>query len=234
MLLTCSHVLVKVRDLHRAVRDFRALGFTVDYAAPEATAQHAHIWFARGPIIEILVTPRNAGLYRWPISAAWGRGAGPRMVRWSRVGEGFCDVALATEAADLTGTVSRLRGAGVPVGRTVTWRRTRPDGERTRFQFAYPRADRLPFVVTRYDPPQHPTETHHPNGATAVSGVLVGVAPADRAGFDVLAGADPVLRAEPATVTGVRTIELTGLRTELDPARLHGAVLVPSPSRKSR
>jgi hypothetical protein len=229
--LNCSHVLLKVDDLHQAVGDFRELGFVVDYASAERKARHAHIWFAKGPIIELLTTPPRAELLKWPIDLAFGRGSGTRMARWARAAEGFCDVAVLTGEHDLAEPSNRLRRAGVAVGRAVKWTRTRPDGAQTRFQFAYPRNDRLPFLVSPYDPPQHPAEVVHPNGATGLSGVLMDVGPVDRPAFDLIVGDDPVFTATTADRTRITSIELSGLTGDLNPALLHGALMRPTSRR---
>ncbi|ANY08115.1 VOC family protein [Pseudonocardia sp. HH130630-07] len=213
--MRCSHVLVKVEDLHRAVRDFRDLGFVVHYATAERRARHAHVWFESGPIIEILTTPPGGRFLRRPLDLAFGRGSGARMIRWARSGEGFCDVALLAEDLDRPG-----------VGRRVDWTRTTAGGATTRFSFAYPRHDRVPFLVTPYDPPQHPATITHPNGATALSRVHLDVAPADRAAFDDLVAAGDDIVVHSAASTGVRAIELAGLTRELDRGLLHGAVVL--------
>lgn len=222
---SCSHVLVWVKDIHRAVADYRRLGFIVDYATAPDKAQHAHIWFTRGPVIELLTTPRYANLLKWPIDLWAGRGAGRRMLRWPAEGEGFCDVAVAIRGADLSRDLEALRSAGIPVGRQIRWTRKRPDGDLIRFQFAYPRHDRLPFLVTPYDPPQHPKTIHHPNAAASLTRVRMGVAPSDRAAWEQIVGGDPVFEAEVADTTQVIAVEIAGLQAPLDAALLHGAVL---------
>lgn len=231
----CSHVLLRVRELPRAVADFRAAGFEVAYAtAPEHKALHAHVWFREGPVIELLTTPPGARWMRLPVTLRFGRGAGARMVRWARQDEGFCDLALLADADGFPERLRALRRAGVPGGRPVHWRRRRPDGAATRFSFAYPRAHRLPFLVTPYDPPQHPPDVRHPNGATALRTVVLGVAPADLPAVRQLTGTGPGdpglpgLRIEEAETTGVRAVELAGLTTAPAPELLHGAVLRPA------
>ncbi|CAL9648532.1 hypothetical protein SUDANB145_06531 [Streptomyces sp. enrichment culture] len=220
----CSHVLLRVHDLRRAVADFRTAGFEVAYAtAPERKALHAHVWFPSGPVIELLATPPGARWMRLPVDLRFGRGAGERMVRWARQDEGFCDLALLVEDARLEGLARQ-----VPCGRVVRWTRKRPDGAETRFAFSYPRSGRLPFLVTPYDPPQHPAAVHHPNGATALTEVVLGVRPADLPAVRRLAGDAPGLRLEEAPVTAVRAVHLAGLTAPPDPALLHGAVLLPA------
>lgn len=225
---SCSHVLVWVKDIRRAVADYRQLGFIVDYATAPDKAQHAHIWFTHGPVIELLTTPRSAKLLKWPIDLWAGRGAGRRMLRWPTEGEGFCDVAVAIRGADLSRDLEALRAAGIPVGRRIRWARKRPDGDLIRFQFAYPRHERLPFLVTPYDPPQHPKAICHPNGAASLTRVRMGVAPSDRAAWEQIVGGDTVFEAEVADTTQVIAIEIAGLGAPLDVALLHGAVLLPA------
>ncbi|KAF0808148.1 hypothetical protein A6D6_00538 [Alcanivorax xiamenensis] len=227
MSLSCSHVLLWVRDLHQAVVDFRALGFQVDYATDPEKAQHAHIWFRRGPVIELLTTPANARYFKWPIDLMAGRGAGERMVRWGEGGEGFCDVAVVTND-DPKAVTARLKRCGITLGRFVPWRRTRPDGQRTRFRFAYPRHGRLPFLVTPYDPPQHPATVCHDNGATALRRVRLGARVEDRVLLNNLVSDDPVFSVESAERTSVLWIELEGLSHALDGTLTHGASIRPA------
>ncbi|WP_033290190.1 VOC family protein [Amycolatopsis jejuensis] len=224
----CSHVLVRVTDLPSAVADFRSAGFDVHFATREDTALHAHVWFPDGPIIELLTTPRAARVLRVGLDLAFGRGAGRRMVGWAARGEGFCDVAVLVDDRRLDALRADLAAAGVATGRAVRWTRTRPDGRRTRFRFSYPRIARLPFLVTPYDPPQHPPAVAHRNGATGVRTVVLGVQPSDEAAVTRLLGGAEGFRLEPAEHTGVLAVEFEGLRARPDPALTHGAVLVPA------
>ncbi|MFD5653373.1 VOC family protein [Streptomyces sp. NPDC127039] len=225
----CSHVLLRVRDLPRAVGDFRTAGFEVAYAtAPERKALHAHVWFPEGPVIELLSTPPGARWMRLPVDLRFGRGAGGRMVRWAGQDEGFCDLALLVEDAELASVTGELARDGVPCARTVRWTRRRPDGAETRFAFSYPRAGRLPFLVTPYDPPQHPAGVRHANGARAVTEIVLGVRPGDLPAVRRLADDVRDLRLEEAPVTAVRAVRLAGLTEPLDPSLLHGAVLLPA------
>ncbi|UMP06853.1 VOC family protein [Amycolatopsis sp. EV170708-02-1] len=214
--MKCSHILLKVDDLHEAVGDFRELGFTVDYASEERKARHAHIWFRSGPILELVTTPPGASLMTLPLNLMFGRGAGRRMTRWARAAEGFCDAAV------LAGRHELRR-----VGRVVDWKRTKRDGSTAKFAFTYPRHDRIPFLVTPYDPPQHPPDVVHVNGARGVSRVVVDVAPADRAEFDRIAGDDGDFELRDAEVTAIRAVGLAGVARALDPDLSHGAVFLP-------
>ncbi|CAI9121914.1 VOC family protein [Brytella acorum] len=228
MTYACSHVLLWVADIHQAVADFRQLGFHVDYATDSANAKHAHIWFTQGAVIELLTTPPNAHRFKWLIDLMAGRGAGVRMLRWPTGGEGFCDVALQVDTMDLKPTVRALRRDGLAMGRAVRWVRKRPDKQRIRFQFAYPRNDRLPFLVSCYDPPQHPAHIEHLNGATRLRRVYLDVCDADRTALNRLIGRNEDFVLTPGPVTALRAIELDGLRLPLPLALSHGAAIRPA------
>lgn len=223
---TCSHVLLWVRDLHQAVASFRGAGFEVTYATAQARAQHAHIWFSQGPIIELLTTPRHAWLFKWPIDCLAGPGAGRRMLGWAARGDGFCDLALLCEDQALDARLAALNAGGVNMGRTVRWKRTCEDGSHTRFRFVYTRQPCLPFLVTPYQPSQHPEALVHPNGATRLATIHLGVHPDDKAAVDLLVGTDPVLVTHPASRTGVTSVTVAGLA---HPLNLHGATLTNHP-----
>ncbi|MEM9491095.1 MAG: VOC family protein, partial [Myxococcota bacterium] len=225
MAISCSHVLIWVRDIHQAVRDYRQLGFKVDYAVAEKKALNALIPFTDGPMIELLSFPRGAKWFKWPIELLAGRGSGRRMVGWSANGEGICDVAVVVEGVDFKGELARLRTAGVPIGRAIPWRRTNTYGQQLRYQYAYPRNPGLPILITPYDPPQQVDKNEHSNGATRLSRVRMGVRAEDREALHTLIGDDPTFVLEPSARTAIRSIEVSGLTGELDAALLHGAAL---------
>ncbi|WHI49245.1 VOC family protein [Microbulbifer sp. MLAF003] len=222
----CSHVLLWVKDIHQAVQDFRQLGFTVDYATKEKNAQHAHIWFSEGAIIELLTSPSNARYFKWLIDVFAGRGAGRRMIRWSQEGEGFCDVALVSD--DFDNDLSVMNREGVQTGRVIPWRRTKPNGQKISFRFVYPRSERLPFLVSPYNPPQYPQKTDHKNGANGLSKVYMEVSEQDWQSVRRLTDQDSIFNIKPGPTTKVTGIEVSGLKENLDPTLLHGSKINPA------
>ncbi|MFI6350423.1 VOC family protein [Streptomyces sp. NPDC050560] len=226
-MLRCSHVLCKVDDVHAVVRDYRELGFTLEYGSAPQRAHNALLWFAEGPFIEFFQLPSAFRALKWPMAARYGLAAGERLARWAHPREGWRDLALETEEPELGRAHAALAASGVRVSRVMNGRRTRPDGALVRYQFLATRPARLPFVVSAYRPPQRPATVVHPNGARHVTRVRLGVAQDDRTAFDTLAahlGPGGPLTVEDAATTGVVDVELDGLSDLLDPARLHGAV----------
>ncbi|TMC12765.1 MAG: VOC family protein [Chloroflexi bacterium] len=158
-MLRCSHLLCTVHDLGQAVKDFRDLGFTVEWGSDPRRAHNALIWFPEGPFIELAHFPPSVG-------ASADGALGERLARWVAPGEGWRDVALETDATDLAGARTWLEAAGVDVSPVMDGMRVRPDGEEVRYQYLMPHSARLPFVVSAYDPPQRPEAVTHPNGAS--------------------------------------------------------------------
>ncbi len=222
-MLRCSHIVCKVDDLHAAVEDFTDLGFTVDWGSDPTPAENALVWFASGPFIEPLRPPAVAQLEA--MAAAYGRALAQRLGRWARASEGWCDLALETGATELADAHAALQAAGVRTSPVIKGSRTRPDGQVVRYQLLSPGPATLPFVASAYDPPQRPRQVKHANGALEVTTVRLGVSAGDRPAYDALAPEDPWLRVEATGESRVISVAIRGLRDQLDPARLHGAVL---------
>jgi Glyoxalase-like domain len=229
--LRCSHVICRVEDIHALVRDYEDLGFTMEWGATPDRAHNAFVRFADGPFLEFYELAPGARMLRWPLGLAYGFTAGDRIARWARPGEGCRDVAVETDATSLAATRAALRAAGVATSRVIKGSRTRPDGQLVRYEFLAIRPVGLPFVVSAYDPPQRPQRIVHPNGARGIRRVRRDVAAADRPALERLVGGDPHLELVSAATTIVRGVTLDGLIEDLDTARLHGAVLIPTTPR---
>ncbi|GEK15984.1 VOC family protein [Aliivibrio fischeri] len=223
MLTRSSHVLIWVKNIHKAVADFRQLGFTVEYVTTEKKSKNALIWFEQGAIIELLTSPPNPQRFKWMIDLFAGRGAGKRMIRWSQQGEGFCDLAVVSD--DFDNDLLALKVSGIKMCRTIPWRRTKPNGDKTKFHFVYPRTDSLPFIISPYQPSQRPDKVDHSNGATSLAKINMTVRKEDWDTVWMLLGQDPVMNLEYGPKTQIQNIELAGLNNSLPTEKLHGTQL---------
>jgi hypothetical protein len=230
--LSCSHVICKVDDVRSLVRDYEDLGFTVEWGSAPERAHNAFVRFADGPFLEFFELTAAARWWRRPVGLLFGAAAGDRLARWAQPGQGCRDLALETEATSLAGTRAALRSSGVSTSRVMKGKRTRPDGQLVRYEFLATHPVGLPLVVSAYDPPQRPASIVHPNGARGIGRVRFAVADAERPVMDLLIGDDPYLTVVPGATGEVLGVELEGLRTELDPAKLHGALLGPMTTSK--
>ncbi|WP_213451842.1 VOC family protein [Rhizomonospora bruguierae] len=231
-MLRCSHVICKVDDVRSLVRDYEDLGFTMEWGSAPERARNAFIRFADGPFLEFFELTAAARRWRRPVGLLFGAAAGDRLAHWAQPGQGCRDLALETEATSLADTRAALRSAGVDTSRVIKGRRTRPDGRAVRYEYLATRPAGMPLVVSAYDPPQRPASIVHPNGARGIGRVRFAVADAARPAMAILIDNDPYLTVVPAATTEVLGVELAGLRTDLDPAKLHGAVLSPATTSK--
>lgn len=237
-MLKCSHILCKVNNISDVVGDYEAEGFSIQWGSSPERALNALLWFEKGPFIEFFQIPKPLTFLIPPLGLIYGRAAGKRWAYWSKCSEGWCDVAMEPEERtseashgpgadrirDLEAVKSAVNQAGISTSRMIHGRRTRPDGLKVKYSLFAPEPIGLPFVVSAYDPPQRPERIEHPNGASGVEWVKMGVADDRLHSFQFLAKEDKWLKAVSSPRTGVLEVCLSGLTKTLDPSRLHGAV----------
>lgn len=241
-MLKCSHILCKVNNIAHAVRDYEALGFTMQWGSAPKRANNAFLWFEEGPFIEFFQIPKPL-TYAIPLlGLMYGSIARKRWHHWSASPAGWCDVALEPTAPnkemthetgeeygrDLTTIQSTIRQAGIATSRIIHGRRTRPDGLSVTYRLFATEPTQLPFVVSTYHPPQRPKRIVHVNGASGVRWVTMGVAQHHLPSFHVLTAGDTWLHVKSASQTKVLEVGLAGLGERLDAKLLHGAVWLPS------
>ena len=113
MIQGIDHLVIVVKDLDQAAKDYEQLGFTVVPGGQHPVGSHnALIPFRDGSYVEIIAFYREAVDHRW----------------WEPLvkGERFVDFCLQTD--DLRGDTGKLRDAGVAINDPVPWSRKRPDG----------------------------------------------------------------------------------------------------------
>jgi catechol 2,3-dioxygenase-like lactoylglutathione lyase family enzyme len=165
MLLGIDHIVIAVRDLDAAARDYTQLGFNVVPGGQHPVGTHnVLIAFADGAYIELIAFYRDNPDHRW----------------WDALqrGEGFVDFCMQTD--DLIGDTARLRAAGVKIDDPVPWSRTRPDGYRLKWLLSLARDDHrgvAPFLIQDETPRAEriPRETAHRNGAVGIATITVAV-----------------------------------------------------------
>jgi catechol 2,3-dioxygenase-like lactoylglutathione lyase family enzyme len=135
MLLGIDHIVIAVRDLETAARNYEELGFTVVSGGRHPVGTHnVLISFADGSYIEIIAFYQANPNHRW----------------WKPLqrGEGLVDFCMQTN--DLLGDTLKLRKAGVNIDDPVPWSRTRPDGYQLKWLLSLAREGHrgvAPFLI---------------------------------------------------------------------------------------
>ena len=170
--------------------------------------------------------PKLFAFLSLPFGLVYGRAAGKRWIHWNKCSKGWCDVALEpTESTkDLRKIKLAINQAGISTSRIVHGKRIRPDGLKVKYSLFCPYTVNLPFVVSEYNPPQRPEKIKHPNGATGVEWVKMEVTESYFGQFHTLIKRDKRLKIEPSSQTRIFEVNILGLKRDLDPRYLHGAV----------
>jgi hypothetical protein len=162
-MLTLDHLVILVDDLHQAVTDYTALGFTVTPGGTHADGltHNALVVFADGTYLELIafVDPADTRDNVW----GWRQ--------FAATGGGLIDYCAASP--DLAKETERLRERGLVVSTPSDGGRQRPDGTQLRWRSArFDQAHRvLPFLIEDVTPRalRVPADhTTHPNGVTGI------------------------------------------------------------------
>lgn len=165
MLKGIDHIVIVVRDLEEAAKDYEKLGFTVIPGGRHPVGSHnALISFSDGSYIEVISFYRPSPDHRW----------------WKPLqkGEGLVDFCMVTD--DLAGDTRKLRSAGVNIADPVPWSRTRPDGYELKWVLSLAQAGHrgvAPFLIQDVTPREErvPQKFDHENGTTGIGTVTVAV-----------------------------------------------------------
>lgn len=165
MILGIDHLVIVVKDLAQATRDFEGLGFTVVPGGQHPVGSHnSLISFSDGSYLEIISFYREAIDHRW----------------WESLekGEGLIDYCLQTD--DLRGDTQKLRQAGVAINDPVPWSRKRPDGYELKWLLALATGSHrgvAPFLIEDTTPRTEriPQQMLHKNGAFGIGTLTVAV-----------------------------------------------------------
>jgi len=199
MIRGIDHIVIAVRDLVAAAKDYAGLGFTVTPGGEHTggATHNALISFADGAYFELIAfrEPDRPQEHKW-----WGRFA---------KGEGTVDFALLSD--DVAAEAERLAatGSGIAIDGPADGGRLRPDGERIAWRNLglIAAGAPLPFVIEDVTarelrvPPGAATE--HPLSVTGIAGVTLLVNDLERAATPFAALLDTPGEAAPFDIAGV-------------------------------
>jgi catechol 2,3-dioxygenase-like lactoylglutathione lyase family enzyme len=165
MIQGIDHLIVVVKDLDQAAKDYTELGFTVVPGGQHPVGSHnVLISFADGSYLEVIAFYRDAIDHRW----------------WDPLqkGERFVDFCFQTD--DLRGDTKKLLDAGVAINNPVPWSRKRPDGYELKWLLSLATGGHrgvAPFLIEDVTPRNEriPQEFNHQNGVTGIDKVTVAV-----------------------------------------------------------
>ena len=181
-----DHALVFVANLTRAVRDYRALGFTVVMGGAHegGPTGNALVPFADGSYLELIAfrtmgtqlllrVLARLGLLERVTDAPLARRFALRAAR----GRGLVDIAVCVDA--LAPIIERAQGSGLTIHGPVGGRRAAADGSSVVWELGIPQDDELPLLIADVTPRARRVastpELRHANGVTGVAEVVLAV-----------------------------------------------------------
>ena len=163
MILGIDHLVIVVKDLAQAARDYEQLGFTVVPGGQHPVGSHnVLISFQDGSYLELIAFYRDAVDHRW----------------WEPLSRGERLVDFCFQTDDLRGDMKKLKDAGVAINDPVPWSRKRPDGYELKWLLALATGSHrgvAPFLIEDVTPRTEriPQQFQHNNGVTGISEITV-------------------------------------------------------------
>jgi len=165
MIQGIDHLVIVVKDLDQAARDYRQLGFTVVPGGQHPVGSHnVLISFADGSYLEIIAFYRDAIDHRW----------------WDPLQKGERLVDFCFQTDDLRGDTKKLQDAAVAINNPVPWSRKRPDGYELKWLLSLATGSHrgvAPFLIEDLTPRSEriPQEFTHANQVSGIDKVVVAV-----------------------------------------------------------
>lgn len=216
MISRVDHIVILVKELEAAVRDYTALGFTV-VPGGEHTGGATHnalVAFADGSYLELIAFKRQAPEHRW-----W---------RFAALGEGIIDFALLPGAIETD--IAAIHQRGLPFIGPEPGGRLRPDGQEIRWQTGTPATPDLPFFCADVTPRELRVPSgsawEHANGVIGIAEVTVAVHDLAESvqHYRALLGVEPQVGQDAVFALGstnIRLVEAASL-SDFNPARGDG------------
>ena len=165
MIQGIDHLVIVVKDLDQAARDYAQLGFTVVPGGQHPVGSHnVLISLEDGSYLEIIAFYREAIDHRW----------------WEPLAKGERLVDFCFRTNDLRGDTQRLQAAGVAINNPVPWSRKRPDGFELKWLLSLATGRHrgvAPFLIEDVTPRTEriPQEFAHKNGIIGIEKLTIAV-----------------------------------------------------------
>ena len=160
-----DHLVVIVKDLDQAAKDYQQLGFTVVPGGQHPVgSRNVLISFQDGSYLEIIAFYREALDHRW----------------WEPLSKGERLVDFCFQTDDLRGDTKKLKDAGVAINDPGPWSRKRPDGYELKWLLSLATGSHrgvAPFLIEDVTPRSEriPQQFTHANGVAGIDKVTVAV-----------------------------------------------------------
>lgn len=167
-----SHVLYKVNDLNKSVKDFKDQGFHVEYGS-KYHPHNALIYFSEGPYIELL-EKAPISLFQKFILKIIGKGyLADRFNSWENSAPGFFEICFENYHDDFHHEIKVLEKNNQAFFMTKS-KRLDPFDRLLKWKLLFPKEIKIPFLMTYFNMDPKPKNFTHPNGIKKIERVVYG------------------------------------------------------------
>ncbi len=205
-----SHILYKVKDLHKAVKDFEDMGFTVTYGTKKEKAFNALIWFEEGPFIEVF-TVSDSKFLIFLAKLIGKKAVAKRFEHLYHSDYGWVEYSLENDRYDLDRENNKLKEMGYKYS-TLNASRKNLKGIKLKWKLSIPLDVGFPFLMSAYKPNPRPKQITHKNGAIGVRELTWGVEPKN---IDNIRKLTSDSRLKLVEGNGFKNIEMEGWNAEI-------------------
>ena len=200
-----SHILIKVNDLEKAVKEWEDKGFVVEYGK-KSNPYNALIYFKEGPYIELF---KFKGLSGFISSCLKLFGKGDfvqKMNFWGGHEEGLMSIMLENYETNLDSEIAILKKHNL---KGTLSNKVRVDilNRKLKFKVLFTDDKYFPDLMTFFTINPKPSEDIHPNGVKGVRSISLGLNTAQRQAFQEICDDDRVNLYEGCGVKDLEWIE---------------------------
>jgi hypothetical protein len=171
-IMKVSHILYKVSDLNKSVKQWEDKGFVIEYGKAK-NPYNALIYFSDGPYLELF---QNSGMPKFVklLLRLFGKGAMVnRMNTWEQSDEGLIGVCIENYKDNLDEELAILENHDQKYFKTTS-KRLDTKQRLLHFTVAFPDEMKIPFLMTYFNVDPKPKNFVHPNGIVGIESISFG------------------------------------------------------------
>ncbi len=166
-----GHVIYVVKDLDKAVNEWRDKGFTVEYGRTK-NPMNALIYFSEGPYIELLKDGGMSAMSR-RIMRFFGKGEFMnRFDFWANAPEGWTSLCIEKDSGGLEKEIAYLDSVGIKGTYMKNLKRIDTQNRELKYKCYFTHDYNMPFLMSYFNIDPKPNNFVHSNGIKGIAKVV--------------------------------------------------------------
>lgn len=166
--MRAGHLIYKVENLDKSVKEWRDKGFVVEYGRAK-NPYNAIIYFSNGPYIELLAATVMPKFFKVLLNHMGYKGVVKRFDSWDYGAERWCGFCIEKEHGDLKEEINSLGKYKERGFYMKNAKRKDTYGNELKFKCFFPAELSLPFLMSYFNIDPKPRNFVHPNGYERVA-----------------------------------------------------------------